>query len=92
MHVVYLQFHTFSFYVSLSRNDSIVVITTTNILLPLGIKSIVAITTNNILIPPCRYKGPVDVFRVIMKEEGFFGFWRGWVPNCQRAAIVCLGG
>ena len=39
-----------------------------------------------------RYKGSVDVLRVILREEGFRGLWRGWIPNCQRAAIVCLGG
>jgi solute carrier family 25 uncoupling protein 27 len=28
----------------------------------------------------------------IAREGGIRGLWKGWVPNCQRAAIVCLGG
>ena len=40
----------------------------------------------------CRYKGTWNAFRSIMKSEGITGLWKGWVPNCQRAAIVCLGG
>jgi solute carrier family 25 uncoupling protein 27 len=39
-----------------------------------------------------RYKGPVDAFLSIAREGGIRGLWKGWVPNCQRAAIVCLGG
>ena len=40
----------------------------------------------------CRYKGTWDAFHSIVKSEGVLGLWKGWVPNCQRAAIVCLGG
>ncbi|XP_019848686.1 PREDICTED: mitochondrial uncoupling protein 4-like [Amphimedon queenslandica] len=40
---------------------------------------------------PIKYKGSIDVLRIILKEDGFRGLWRGWIPNCQRAAIVCLG-
>ena len=39
-----------------------------------------------------RYKGTVDVFRSLLAEGGVLGLWKGWVPNCQRAAVVCLGG
>lgn len=39
-----------------------------------------------------RYKGMVDAFVSIVREDGVRGLWKGWVPNCQRAAIVCLGG
>ena len=39
-----------------------------------------------------RYKGTWDAFRLIVKEDGVRGLWKGWIPNCQRAAVVCLGG
>ena len=39
-----------------------------------------------------RYKGAADVFRSIVAKDGILGLWKGWAPNCQRAAIVCLGG
>lgn len=39
-----------------------------------------------------RYKGTWDAFNSILKSEGITGLWKGWIPNCQRAAIVCLGG
>lgn len=39
-----------------------------------------------------RYKGTFDAFQSILRESGIRGLWKGWVPNCQRAAIVCLGG
>ena len=34
----------------------------------------------------------MDAFASIVREDGIRGLWKGWVPNCQRAAIVCLGG
>lgn len=39
-----------------------------------------------------RYQGTYNAFCIILKEDGFRGLWKGWVPNCQRAAVVCLGG
>ena len=39
-----------------------------------------------------RYTGSLDAFRSILKTEGVTGLWKGWSPNCQRAALVCLGG
>ena len=39
-----------------------------------------------------RYRGGVDVLRSIVAKDGVLGLWKGWVPNCQRAAVVCLGG
>lgn len=32
-----------------------------------------------------------QAFRDIFHEGGIRGLWRGWVPNCQRAALVQLG-
>lgn len=29
---------------------------------------------------------------MIVREGGFRGMWKGWVPNVQRAALVNLGG
>lgn len=37
---------------------------------------------------PPRYKGTFDAFRVILKQEGLPGFWQGWLPAVQRAAII----
>ena len=39
-----------------------------------------------------RYRGTRDAFRSILREDGVAGLWKGWAPNCQRAALVCLGG
>ena len=39
-----------------------------------------------------RYRGTRDAFRSILREGGIVGLWKGWAPNCQRAALVCLGG
>jgi solute carrier family 25 uncoupling protein 27 len=38
-----------------------------------------------------RYKGTIDAFKVIFKEEGLAGLWKGVAPNVQRAALVNLG-
>lgn len=38
-----------------------------------------------------RYTGTWDAFRSIVRSEGITGLWKGWLPNCQRAAVVCLG-
>lgn len=38
-----------------------------------------------------RYRGTRDAFRSILREGGIVGLWKGWAPNCQRAALVCLG-
>jgi len=38
-----------------------------------------------------RYNGTLHAFRLIHRERGVRGLWRGWVPNCQRAALVNLG-
>lgn len=53
---------------------------------------------------PLRYNGAVDCFRSLYKTQGsilqfwqllniiiftgFFGLWIGWMPNCQRAALL----
>ena len=39
-----------------------------------------------------RYSGSWKMFSDIARREGVRGLWKGWVPNCQRAALVCLGG
>ena len=39
-----------------------------------------------------RYTGTYDAFRSIVRSDGVLGLWKGWIPNCQRAAVVCLGG
>ena len=38
-----------------------------------------------------QYAGVVDAFRQLHTQKGFRGMWQGWVPNCQRAALVQLG-
>ena len=39
-----------------------------------------------------RYSSTWDAFYLITRSEGIAGLWRGWYPNCQRAAVACLGG
>jgi len=38
-----------------------------------------------------RYKGATDAFLVLLKQRGFIGMWKGWLPNVQRGALVNLG-
>lgn len=40
---------------------------------------------------PPLYNGTLHCFRVIYSKYGFFGMWKGWFPNVQRAALVQLG-
>jgi hypothetical protein len=35
-----------------------------------------------------RYKGTIDAFGQIVRNEGFLGLWAGVLPNMQRAFIV----
>ena len=37
---------------------------------------------------PPRYTGTVDAFLSVAKNEGFASFWKGMLPNVQRAAVV----
>ncbi|KJH53395.1 hypothetical protein DICVIV_00333 [Dictyocaulus viviparus] len=37
---------------------------------------------------PLRYKGAWHCFISLFKTQGFFGLWIGWIPNCQRAALL----
>ncbi|CAI2354485.1 unnamed protein product [Caenorhabditis sp. 36 PRJEB53466] len=37
---------------------------------------------------PLRYSGGIDCFRSLYRTQGFFGLWIGWMPNCQRAALL----
>lgn len=32
-----------------------------------------------------------QAFLSVAQEGGVRALWRGWVPNCQRAALVQLG-
>ena len=50
------------------------------------------LATSSALTTWSRYGGTWDAFRSILKSEGVVGLWRGWYPNCQRAAVACLGG
>jgi solute carrier family 25 uncoupling protein 27 len=38
-----------------------------------------------------RYSGTLAAFTSIAKDGGLRGLWRGWLPSCQRAALVQLG-
>jgi len=38
-----------------------------------------------------RFNGTLHAFTCIVRERGVRGLWKGWVPNCQRAALVNLG-
>jgi len=40
---------------------------------------------------PKLYKGTLDAFSTIAREEGLRGLWKGVGPNVQRAALVNLG-
>ena len=31
-------------------------------------------------------------YTTIVRQDGFRGLWKGWVPNVQRAALVNMGG
>ncbi|KHJ85840.1 hypothetical protein OESDEN_14424 [Oesophagostomum dentatum] len=37
---------------------------------------------------PLRYTGALDCFASLYRTQGFFGLWLGWIPNCQRAALL----
>lgn len=39
-----------------------------------------------------RVKNTAAAFKMIVKESGLRGLYRGWVPNVQRAALVNMGG
>ncbi|KAL5991242.1 Mitochondrial uncoupling protein 3 [Asimina triloba] len=40
---------------------------------------------------PPRYRGTFDAFSKIVASEGFWGLWRGVLPNVQRAFLVNIG-
>ncbi|CAG9862586.1 unnamed protein product [Phyllotreta striolata] len=40
---------------------------------------------------PPRVSGFCDAARKIYAEGGVLGFWRGWIPSCQRAILVAIG-
>ncbi|XP_063716018.1 mitochondrial uncoupling protein 4-like [Symsagittifera roscoffensis] len=40
---------------------------------------------------PVRFRNSLHAMRVLLSEGGVLGLWRGWLPNCQRAALVNLG-
>jgi len=40
---------------------------------------------------PALYDGSIHCLVLLYREFGFVGMWRGWFPNCQRAALVQLG-
>ncbi|KAJ8728060.1 hypothetical protein PYW08_016445 [Mythimna loreyi] len=40
---------------------------------------------------PPRFSNCRKCYRMLYAESGFFGFWRGAVPNMQRAALVTIG-
>jgi len=40
---------------------------------------------------PALYNGTIHCFRSVYSKYGFFGMWKGWNPNVQRAALVQLG-
>ncbi|KAM7537867.1 hypothetical protein Aperf_G00000059910 [Anoplocephala perfoliata] len=41
--------------------------------------------------PVKHHTSPSVNFRLLIKECGFFGLWRGGLPNVQRAALVNMG-
>uniref|UniRef100_A0A1I7XG80 ADP/ATP translocase n=1 Tax=Heterorhabditis bacteriophora TaxID=37862 RepID=A0A1I7XG80_HETBA len=44
------------------------------------------------LAPEKRYKGVIDCFVRVPKEQGFFSFWRGnWVNILRACSQVCIG-
>mmetsp|Transcript_35364 Transcript_35364/g.56491 ORF Transcript_35364/g.56491 Transcript_35364/m.56491 type:complete len:184 (+) Transcript_35364:866-1417(+) len=41
--------------------------------------------------PEPRFSGTFDALRKVFAEGGVKGLWRGWAPNCARAAFVQVG-
>ncbi|VDN51486.1 unnamed protein product [Dracunculus medinensis] len=37
---------------------------------------------------PQRYRNTWHAFLSLYKTNGFRGLWTGWIPNCQRAALL----
>uniref|UniRef100_A0A0K0FH13 Mitochondrial uncoupling protein 4 (inferred by orthology to a human protein) n=1 Tax=Strongyloides venezuelensis TaxID=75913 RepID=A0A0K0FH13_STRVS len=37
---------------------------------------------------PTRYHSTWQASKSLYRSQGFFGLWIGWVPNCQRAALL----
>jgi hypothetical protein len=35
-----------------------------------------------------QFRGVLDCFRLLYREGGIKGLWRGWVPTCARAATL----
>jgi solute carrier family 25 uncoupling protein 27 len=40
---------------------------------------------------PLRYKGTLDAYAQIWQRGGLRGMFQGWIPSCQRSALVQLG-
>lgn len=38
-----------------------------------------------------RHRNTWQAFLSVAQEGGVRALWRGWAPNCQRAALVQLG-
>ncbi|TMS36816.1 hypothetical protein L596_003895 [Steinernema carpocapsae] len=41
---------------------------------------------------PPRFHSTWHAFVTLYRANGFFGLWIGWVPNCQRAALLNMAG
>ncbi|MFH4978580.1 hypothetical protein AB6A40_005289 [Gnathostoma spinigerum] len=37
---------------------------------------------------PPRFRNTWHAFRTLYKANGLVGLWTGWIPNCQRAALL----
>jgi len=48
--------------------------------------------TLKVLFAVGRCRNSWHALTMIVREGGFRGLWKGWVPNVQRAALVNLGG
>jgi hypothetical protein len=35
-----------------------------------------------------QFRGAIDCFRLLIREGGLVGLWRGWAPTCARAAAL----
>lgn len=41
---------------------------------------------------PPRFKSTWHACKILYRSNGIRGLWIGWIPNCQRAALLNMAG